>query len=169
MKRRARIFALIALPALSGGAQASPACIYQDAALRGGPGSSYYLIGTIPAPARVTLLQLKPQWSMISYDGETGYVATAHLSPYSGARPDPPAYAQSLAPGRALTREIDPFFGDASLRGRFDWRPGALTPDYFSGYRRTPWTDRTPTGEIKPLSSAGCSPPVTAKPTRQRR
>jgi len=103
-------------------ASASPACVYQDSALRGGPGDSYYLIGTIPAAARVVLVQLRPRWSLISYDGETGYVATAHLSPHSGARSDPPAWVPSLAPSRALTREVDPFFGDASLSGRFDRR-----------------------------------------------
>jgi len=150
-------------------ASASPACVYQDSALRGGPGDSYYLIGTIPAAARVVLVQLRPRWSLISYDGETGYVATAHLSPHSGARSDPPAWVPSLAPSRALTREVDPFFGDASLSGRFDRRRDYGGGDYFSGYRRNSWTDRTPAAPAKPVSSAGCETPPQAYPQRRER
>jgi len=171
VKTRTLAPATIALLCLGGhAASGSPACIYQDAALRGGPGDSYYLIGTIPAPARVVLVQLRPRWSLISYDGETGYVATAHLSPQSGARPDPPAYVPSLAPSRALTREVDPLFGDASLRGRFDRRRDyGGSADYFSGYRRNSWTDRTPAAPAKPISSAGCELPPQAYPQRRER
>jgi len=142
------------------GAGASPACVYQDAALRGGPGDSFYLIGTIPASARVVLLQRRERWSLVSYDGETGYVATAHLSQRSGAPPDPPAYVPSPAPSQALICEVDPLFGDASLGGRFGPHRNYGGGSYFSGYRRNSWTDRTPgAANVKPLSSAGCESP----------
>jgi len=145
-----------------GEARAAPACVYQNAALRRGPSNSSYLIGTIPAPARVILVQKRAKWSLISYDGETGYVATAHLSPHSGARADPPAYVQSLAPGRPLTREIDPFFGAAGLREHYGVRDDFGGSNYFTGYRRTPWTDRTPAApqDVGPLSSVGCATPA---------
>jgi Bacterial SH3 domain len=150
---------LVVLALASGEARTEPACVYQDAALRGGPGSSYYLIGTIPAAARVILVQKRPRWSLISYDGETGYVSTAHLSPRSGARADPPAYVPSLSPGQSLTREIDPYFGAAGLRGHYGLPADFGSVNYFAGYRRRPWTDRTPPapGDIKPVSSAGCA------------
>jgi uncharacterized protein YgiM (DUF1202 family) len=153
---------MLVLAFASGEARATPACVYQNAALRRGPSNSSYLIGTIPAPARVILVQKRPRWSLISYDGETGYVATAHLSPHSGARPDPPAYVQSLTPGRPITQEIDPFFGAAGLREHYGVRDAFGGPKYFTGYRRTPWTDRTPAApqDVRPLSSAGCAAPA---------
>jgi len=67
-------------------AKAVPACIYQDAALRAGPGNGYYLVGTIPAPARVILVQRRARWSLISYDGETGAMSRPRISRRGAAR-----------------------------------------------------------------------------------
>ena len=163
MRRQTLSIAMIAAVAgLAGGsAVARPACLYQDANLRGGPGSSYYLIGTIPAPAPVVLVRLGIKWSLISYDGETGYVATAHLSPGKGVPNDPPPSAPSLAPEQALTREIDPLFGDASLHGRFGRRGGVGFGDYNTGFRRAPWTDRTATPPPpQPFPDGACALPA---------
>ena len=83
-----------ALPVL-----ADPGCIYTDSYLFTNPSYLGGLIGTIPAPAPVEVVRKGKKWSIVSYDGESGYVKTSHLSPRSGARADPPpvVYDQSVA------------------------------------------------------------------------
>jgi len=132
-----------ALLGLAGTAAARPACVFQDAALRGGAGGGEYLVGVIPAFSPIVLVREGPKWSIVSYDGETGYVATRHLTPFGGPA-DPPSWRQSLSPDRTLLREIDPLFGDSSLRfGLAQHSPLGGFYDYFSGFRRSAWTDRT--------------------------
>lgn len=136
---------MLAFGLLASAALARPGCVFQDAFLFTDPTYNGYLIGTIPAPAPVELVRMGKNWSIISYDGETGYVATRHLVPNSGARADPPPgiWRQRLT----LRREIDPLFywpdgGRFGLRGRAFG--GQFAGDgYFSGFRRSPWTDRT--------------------------
>jgi hypothetical protein len=78
---------------------ADPGCIYTDSYLFTNPSYLGGLIGTIPAPAPVEVVRKGKKWSIVSYDGESGYVKTSHLSPRSGARADPPpvVYDQSIA------------------------------------------------------------------------
>lgn len=105
-------------------AQARPGCVYQDAFLFSDPTYLGSLIGTIPAPAPVEVVRKGKKWSIISYDGESGYVATSHLVPGSKTRPDPPPikYDQS----RSLRQPLTSWTG----------------PNYFWGYNRSYWTSR---------------------------
>ncbi|MBG0811381.1 hypothetical protein IY145_18690 [Methylosinus sp. H3A] len=134
------ICAAAALLGLAGSAAARPACVFQDAALRGDAGSGEHLIGVIPALSPIVLVRQGPKWSIVSFDGETGYVQTRHLTPFGGPA-DPPSWRQSPSPNQTLLREIDPLFGDSALRLA---RGSALGfYNYFSGFRRSAWTDRT--------------------------
>jgi uncharacterized protein YraI len=144
MRRSVGLVAICVLALSPGAARARPGCIYQNAHLRIGPGSNYPLIGTIPAPTPVVLVRQGPKWSIVSFDGETGYVATRHLSRRSGAPPDPPPSRSLTTSDPVLVREIDPLFGSARLGGgRFGWRVWSGGDDYFAGFRRRPWMDRT--------------------------
>jgi len=135
--------AFAALLSVAGTALAKPACVFQDAALRGGAGSGEHLIGVIPALSPIVLVRQGPKWSIVSFDGETGYVAARHLTPFGGPA-DPPSWRQSLSSNQTLSREIDPLFGDASLRFGLSRRPSLGSfYNYFSGFRRSAWTDRT--------------------------
>ncbi|WP_457796007.1 hypothetical protein [Methylocystis sp. S23] len=134
--------ALAASPAL-----ARPGCVHQDAFLFTDPTYTGNLIGTIPAPAPVEVVRTGPKWSIISYDGESGYVATRHLSPASGARSDPPP-GRYYDASRTMRREIDPLFDSHWLNGgRFAARGRPFGgywsgSNYFAGFRRSYWTDR---------------------------
>lgn len=139
----ATLCVLAGLLGLAGTAAAKPACVFQDAALRSGAGADEHLVGVIPAYSPIVLVREGPRWSIVSYDGETGFVATRHLAPFGGPA-DPPVWRQSLSPKQTLLREIDPLFGDSSLRFGLA-RRSALGGfyNYFSGFRRAAWTDRT--------------------------
>lgn len=141
-------------------AMARPACVYQDAFLFDSTTYNAYLVGTIPAPAPVELVRLGRKWSFVSYDGESGYVATRHLISNSGARPDPPPGVwEQEAESQTLRREIDPltspyFPGGVrfGLRGRGIGFGGNYVGDpYFAGFRRTPWTNRVNWGRASYL------------------
>jgi hypothetical protein len=132
------------------GALARPGCVFQDAHVFTTQTYGRSLIGTIPAPAPVEVVRLGKKWSIISYDGESGYVATAHLSPRSGTRADPPPGVGYYSANNVLRREIDPLTADFWPNGvRYGWRGGPFPGSrltgstYFSGFRRAPWTDRT--------------------------
>jgi hypothetical protein len=126
-------------------ALAKPGCIFQDAHVFTTPAYGAGLIGTIPAPAPVQVVRRGEKWSLVSYDGESGYVATAHLSPRSALRADPPPSVGYVSPSNVLRREIDPLtiaFWPYGGRGPFvGSRFGGAS--YFSGFRRSGWTDRT--------------------------
>ncbi|WP_457797947.1 SH3 domain-containing protein [Methylocystis sp. S23] len=97
--KRAVMIAILFLPAAALDARAAPGCVYQDAYLFSSPDYVGGLIGTIPAPAPVEVVQRGKKWSLISYDGQTGYVSTSHLSRNSRAQADPPpsVYDESVA------------------------------------------------------------------------
>lgn len=123
MKLRTLVFALMSTLSANA-AQAGPGCLYQDAFLFSDPTYLGGLIGTIPAPTPVEVVRKGRKWSIISYNGESGYVATRHLSPGSRTRPDPPPldYDQTL-----------------TLRQPLAFWSG---PNYFWGYNRSYWTSR---------------------------
>ncbi|WP_400768279.1 hypothetical protein [Methylosinus sporium] len=135
------ICAAAAALGLAGPTAARPACVFQDAALRSDAGSGEHLIGVIPALSSIVLVRQGPKWSIVSYDGETGYIQTRRLTPFGGPG-DPPSWRQSLSSDRTLLREIDPLFGDASWRFGLAPRSTLGFYNYFSGFRRSAWTDR---------------------------
>lgn len=79
--KRVRI-AVVLFAAASSTAQANPGCIYTDFYLFTNPSYLGGLIGTIPAPAPVEVVRKGRKWSIVSYDGKSGYVKTSHLSPF---------------------------------------------------------------------------------------
>jgi hypothetical protein len=165
-----RIVKTLAAAALlcSGAAQAKPGCVFQDAALRSGPGSSEYLIGVIPANSSIVLVRRGEKWSIVSYDGETGYLATRHLSRERRGAGDPPTWRESMNPGRTLIREIDPLFGDARPFGG-PRRVDLGFTDYFSGFRRASWTDRTRDPATAARAPSGPCVVATTKGDRHER
>lgn len=105
-------------------AKAGPGCIYTDSYLFSNPSYLGGLIGTIPAPAPVEVVRKGKKWSIVSYDGESGYVKTSHLSPRSGARPDPPpvVYDQSVAGHYpAFSSSPSSFLSFTSWTSRTNW------------------------------------------------
>ncbi|WP_036286790.1 hypothetical protein [Methylosinus sp. PW1] len=175
MRSATRIFrAAAALLGLAGSAAAKPACVFQDAALRGDAGSAEHLIGVIPALSPIVLVRQGPKWSIVSFDGETGYVQTRHLTPFGGPA-DPPSWRQSPSPNQTLRREIDPLFGEASWRFGLAPRSTLGLYNYFSGFRRAAWTDRTGARVAEARASANpclaalrqAERNVAAKPSRR--
>lgn len=154
MKRAVFSLGVVVLAAASPSpSRARPACVHRDARLYREASDHSSLIGTIPAPTPVVLVRAGDKWSMVSYDGETGYLLSAHLSPGAAIPADPPPSRQVLSSERALVREIDPLFGDASTRSRLT----RATADYFTGFRRSTWTDRT-SNPTPAHAAAGASP-----------
>jgi hypothetical protein len=126
----------LACAATASSALARPSRLVYDAALRVGPGLSYPAIGTIPAGTQINLVRQDKVWSIVSYDGETGYLLTNSVTGRLGFRPDPP-FA-----GNPLIRELDPNFAGPYayyFGGRFGFLGERLGP--IGGYR-TGWRAR---------------------------
>lgn len=63
-----------------------------DLNLRGGPGSEYRIIRTLPTGMAVTGLSVQDRWLQVDVDGDgsaDGYVFKEFLAPLSGGLPDP--------------------------------------------------------------------------------
>jgi hypothetical protein len=114
-------------------ARANPGCIYTDAYLFANPSYLGGLIGTIPAPAPVEVVRKGRKWSIVSYDGESGYVKSSHLSARSGVRADPP-----------------PVVYDQSVAGRYP--AFSSSPDSFLGFTSN-WTSRTNWNRVSSISA----------------
>jgi hypothetical protein len=127
--KRALLIASLFLSAMSAG-EARPGCVYTDANLFTSPAYLGGLIGTIPAPAPVEVVQRGQKWSLVSYDGESGYIRTRRLSPKSRTQPDPPpaVYDQSIG---AET----PFWSSAP------WTPDWKSRTYWSRQSQIPTSD----------------------------
>lgn len=124
--KRALLASTLLLPAVSA-ATARPGCVYTDANLFTSSAYLGGLIGTIPAPAPVEIVQRGRKWSLVSYDGESGYIRTRHLSPKSQARPDPPPaiYDQSIG-AETPTWPSAPWTPD--WKSRTHWRGPSQIP-----------------------------------------
>jgi hypothetical protein len=147
MASRAKLLSLCLF--LGSSIAASPAeaglrCVFQDAYVFTDPSYTGALIGTIPAPAPVELVRLGPKWSLISYDGESGYVATRHLIRNSGAAADPPP-GDDYGAAAGLRRDIDPqtLMNWPYPGARFGLGSRWSDPTFYAGLRGSHWTSRT--------------------------
>lgn len=64
---------------LSGGLAAA-ATVTNDLNLRSGPGTSYGVVGTMPAGAEVNVLGCEGSWCRVSWGGTEGYASASYLS-----------------------------------------------------------------------------------------
>jgi hypothetical protein len=111
-------------------AEAQPSCVYTDANLFTSPAYLGGLIGTIPAPAPVEIVQRGRKWSLVSYDGESGYIRSSRLSPNSRARSDPPPaiYDQSIG-------------AETPIWPSAPWTPDWKSRSHWSGQSQIPASD----------------------------
>jgi uncharacterized protein YraI len=79
---RLKIMACFAALAVgyAGEALAHEAIVGQVAALRAGPGAARRAIATLPAGAQVDVAATRRGWSLVSYEGLRGYVASEALA-----------------------------------------------------------------------------------------
>ena len=87
LKQMACLAALAALCA--GDALAHEAIVAHVAALRAGPGAARRAIATLPAGAPVDVVTTRRGWSLVSYEGLRGYVASEALAAAAVPSGDP--------------------------------------------------------------------------------
>ena len=73
----------------AGGALAHEAIVAQVAALRAGPGAARHVLATLPAGAPVDVVTTRRGWSLVSYEGLRGYVASEALAAAAVPSGDP--------------------------------------------------------------------------------
>ena len=91
---RMKLLALAAslVLASAGTASAAPGRSTADLNLRSGPGTSYRVVDTMPAGARVDIRSCSGAWCRVAFQGTTGYAAANLLSGTAGG------YAYRSAP-----------------------------------------------------------------------
>jgi uncharacterized protein YraI len=98
-------------------AEAAPGTATGSVNLRTGPGTSYAVITTIPAGARVNV-QGCPSWCQVTYNGQSGWASSNYISAAAyGPAPVVVGTPRYVAPGPVVV-DIDP------LPARRHWRYG---------------------------------------------
>jgi len=105
---RNSFFAIMSWVLLAGGAAAGPAHLAYNAVLYGERDLGSARIARIPAGTPIHLVRRDKIWSMVSFDGETGYLLSNLVVGGHDTRPGiPPGLYPSGGPS-TLPRRVDP-------------------------------------------------------------
>jgi hypothetical protein len=105
---RSTLFAVLGCVLLASAAAARPGYLAYNAVLHVEPDMSSPPIGTIPAGTLIHLVRRDKVWSIVSFDGETGYLLSNLLV---GGRDTHPGIPRGLYPSggpSTLLRLVDP-------------------------------------------------------------
>jgi hypothetical protein len=97
-------------PPPGGPSQAPPALVNTTVNLRQGPGTTYTVVGKIPAGSSVEVGDCSGQWCQVSWQGQNGYIIATSLG-QSGGAPPPGAVAGGPPPGYPPPGYDGPVYG----------------------------------------------------------
>jgi hypothetical protein len=97
-------------PPPGGPSQAPPAFVNTTVNLRQGPGTTYTVVGKIPAGSSVEVGDCSGQWCQVSWQGQNGYIIATSLG-QSGGAPPPGAVAGGPPPGYPPPGYDGPVYG----------------------------------------------------------
>jgi len=117
---RSSFFAILGWVLLATTAAARPSHLAYNAVLYVEPDMGSAPIGTIPAGTLIHLVRRDKVWSIVSYDGETGYLLSNLLIDSRNAHP-------------GIPRGLYPSGGHSSLLRRVDPMPAGPYSYYFTG------------------------------------
>jgi hypothetical protein len=106
--------AALAILAVTGGVAAAQSPV-TNLNMRSGPGTSYQVLGVIPAGAPVAVLGCDGSWCQVNYAGRIGYANGSYLGGGSGAIVGAPGAAAAYASGGGYG--YGPTFGYGYRRG----------------------------------------------------
>ena len=127
--------ATLAILAVSGGVAAAQSPV-TNLNMRSGPGTSYQVLGVIPAGAPVAVLGCSGSWCQVNYAGRIGYANGSYLGGESRAVMAPAAAAAYASSGGY---GYGPTFGSGYRRGYAGYGgyagyDGSAGYDGYSGY-----------------------------------
>jgi hypothetical protein len=102
--------------------------VYTTVNLRQGPGTTYEIIGKIPAGSRIAVGGCSGQWCQASWQGQDGYVIATSLTPNAPPQgyppPPPPGYPPPVYGGPPVYYGPGPYYGDGYYGPGPYWRGG---------------------------------------------
>ncbi len=122
--------AALAILAVTGGVAAAQSPV-TNLNMRSGPGTSYQVLGVIPAGAPVAVLGCDGSWCQVNYAGRIGYANGSYLGGGSGAIVGAPGAAAAYASGGGYG--YGPTFG-YGYRGGYAGYGGSAGYDGYAGY-----------------------------------